>query len=703
MSKIGKEENVFGDYKTIEVLKKGLTCTVYKGQHITNEMLYVAIKVPSEVFPEKDKTLISSQILDEIEILTRLQDGPYMVVIMNHAMQNGRPYIVLRYVSNRSLNELIKENPQGLPLELVVKYVQQAALALQHTHNKSIINCDLKPEHMLLTNKDENIVICDFGLAVQLSPGAEKQPLKPQPDGMARSKDYMAPEQKEEEGYHCCGSDQFALGLVAYEMLYGKLPDFTPQFTIIWGEQRGFSSIQIQSVLEKALAHIPSNRHQNIQVFSDALVEAVKYEEKEAAKKPTDLTSTAQINESKALLSASKQPATIPTPKQFSPNNQSSRDRGAPFFSRRTLFKYVSLTVIDAATLGILGASWVELEPKITQLFVPKIVYSSFPNQFGTIYNIYHGHQSNVNGVAWAPDNKRIASASFDGIVQIWDANNGVSLTNFAGTTNAVTPVYDVAWSPTENKVASCSNNNEEAKHTVYIWDGSTGNILSILEGHKGLINAIAWSPDGKYIASASFDYTVKVWDAHNGSLFRTYQGHKAKVYDVTWSPDSTRIASCSIKPEKAVHVWDILSIHLTQSFGGHIDDVLSVSWIPKRNGEYIASSSLDKKVHIWSAIDATDKMPQKTFEKAVRKARWSRNGKYLAAGTRSVGTIHVWIAETGHEVSLSPYNEGEQDISSADVDINALAWSYDGTTIATGGTDKLVQVWSSGLADAGK
>ncbi len=210
------------------------------------------------------------------------------------------------------------------------------------------------------------------------------------------------------------------------------------------------------------------------------------------------------------------------------------------------------------------------------------------------------------------------------------------------------------------------------------------GSVLVSYQGHTGRVTSVAWSPDGKSIASGSLDRTVQVWSANPADHFHPiiYHGHSAGVLAVTWSPDSTRVASGSI--DKTVQVWHAISGEQVTQLHGHTDLVNAVAWSP--DARYIASGSADRTVRVWDA--ATGKLVNiyRGHQASVNAVVWSPDSRWIASGA-SDNTVQILEASTGNQ--RYTYRGHANTVSS-------VSWSPDGKFIASGSWDKTVQVWNA-------
>ena len=205
-----------------------------------------------------------------------------------------------------------------------------------------------------------------------------------------------------------------------------------------------------------------------------------------------------------------------------------------PLTPRPQRAKRGRIIIILSIVAVILIALLVFTDVRADTAFV--IHFATAPDHF-----TYRGHSDYVSAVAWSPDGKRIASASGDHTVQVWDASDGNHVYTYHGHS---ADVSTLAWSPDGKYIASAGLDN-----SVQVWGATTGNLVYIYHGQNDVIYNVAWSPDGTRIASASNDGSVQVWHAFTGYPILNYKnppttrGSPAPWYAITWSPDGKQIA----------------------------------------------------------------------------------------------------------------------------------------------------------------
>ena len=193
--------------------------------------------------------------------------------------------------------------------------------------------------------------------------------------------------------------------------------------------------------------------------------------------------------------------------------------------------------------------------------------------------------------------------------------------------------VNSMAFSPNGRQLASGSYDN-----TIRIWDVATSRCLQTWRGHKGTVLSVAFSPNGQQLTSGSGDETIRIWDVATGRCLQTWEGHNDRVYSVAFSPNGRQLASGS--GDKTIRIWDVATGRCLQTWEGHTYGVSSVVFSP--DGQQLASGSYDETITIWDVATGRCLQTWEGYTYDVYSVVFSPDGQQLASGSGDC-TVKIW------------------------------------------------------------
>ncbi len=662
-----------GKYELRAEIGRGGMGVVYEGFDPWLERR-VAIKVLAPHLAWEEEFV--ARFLREARAAARLRH-PHIVTIHDVGTEAGWYYFVMEFLEGRPLTALLRERGR-LELNEALPVLGPLAEALDYAHCRGVVHRDVKPANVVI-GPDGRVTLTDFGIArAGEGTGVTRSGL------LLGTPAYMSPEQALGQPVDA-RSDQYALGVLAYEMLVGQVP-FHDESTPVVLRQVAFDPpppaqllcpglpVGAARALERVLEKSPTARYEDCEQF----VQALALPESSAAPGRASPLSPGEG-------APTRMPAVSLSTATVSPRPQPMR--------LWRVWAAIAFTALVCGTLlfGALGGwrrvDWIAAVARPTPVptrppqptAAPTATATRYPQPSKAIDAANAARLEMlariadigpVRAVAFSADGDLLAAAAPLGIA-LYDAQT----LQVAQVIGKDTWVESLAFSHAGQILASGWEDG-----VVLLWNAADGHTRGIMEEHRDDVLSVALSPDGALVASGSEDTTVRLSRVADGTRVSILEGHTADVQSVAFSPDGTMLASAG--DDGTIRLWAIPSGAPLRTLEGHGGRVWCVAFSP--DGSLLASGSDDRSVRLWRSTDWTVAHALTGHTLDVVSIAFSPDGALLASGDY-VGSVRLWRVDDGALLRVLEGLNGR---------VYSLAFSPDGKILAIGCTDGSVSLW---------
>lgn len=633
-----RHELALGPYVLLERLGEGGAGQVFKARHRRLDRLVALKVIRKELLTDPE---VIGRFHREIQVLSQL-DHPNIVRAFDAGVAGTSHFLAMEYVEGPDLGKLVKQGGP-MPVLQACAYIRQAALGLEHAHERGLVHRDIKPHNLVMSVRDGLIKVADLGLArlpralgqetTAVLDGAKSTgTLTPQHAVMMGTADYLSPEQALDFHAADIRADIYSLGCTFYYLLAGQPP---------------FAGGNLAFKVAKHLQAEPPAIEQFRQDLPDGLAAILR---KMLAKRAEDRYQTpADVATALAPL-AQGGPASAADPRKY-------RRRAA----------------LSLAALIMVGLSFLVLRPSPSA----RVGSDGKPFWPGQVKEFALHKQLYVHTVAFSGNGKVAASSGPNNSIALWDTATGVEQFRLPGHKGTVS---HLSLSPNGRFLASGSVEEKAWK----LWDLNDQRELATFSVDKQFHASVTlvgpFSADGKYVAACQGDGKVGLVEIATRKTAVTFE-HTDTPSALALSPDGRTIAM-ALSNLGRVRLDDIAS---RKELGMETDGnyVFSIGFSP--DSTLLAVARWSHEVHL---LDAPGKLKPRSIckghKEGVQALAFAADGKTLATGSKD-NLIKLWDPATGRERDTFKGHTRA---------VRALSFTPDGKLLLSGGDDDTVRVW---------